>query len=297
MKGEPVAAGRLLRDGLPRSTPTSARSSRPDGWKLIYTLESKSRELYDLNADPGETKNLAEAEPTRADELERQLFAHFKSIGHDLTQQDLGGGPQSGLPVAGARRPEEMNRESRDHRDPASRSRDLTSRSNRIERITKRPRRSHAMRLGGHREADVPLRLRTGPSSHPGSCRLGALARSAAPVRALAALAALKRPRSRAALRRRGATASHCSHLTADFHGAKCTLVSSGRASSFPGNVGAGGLLGRGSSLPGSGIPPPNTVQGFLTILAVHLFIPAWNSGCSSPSPWRCPGPELASVG
>src|SRR5262249_14499383 len=25
-----------------------------DGWKLIYTLENKTRELYDLKADPGE---------------------------------------------------------------------------------------------------------------------------------------------------------------------------------------------------------------------------------------------------
>jgi hypothetical protein len=56
----------------------------PEGWKLIYTLENKGRELYDLNADPGETRNLVEAEPARADTLERKLFAHFRSIGHDL---------------------------------------------------------------------------------------------------------------------------------------------------------------------------------------------------------------------
>jgi arylsulfatase A-like enzyme len=57
----------------------------PDGWKLIYTLENKSRELYNLNDDTGETKNLAESDRKRADELEKRLFAHFQSIGHDLT--------------------------------------------------------------------------------------------------------------------------------------------------------------------------------------------------------------------
>lgn len=55
-----------------------------DGWKLIYTLEDKSRELYNLSKDPGETRNLAEQEPRRTYELEQRLFAHFKSIGHDL---------------------------------------------------------------------------------------------------------------------------------------------------------------------------------------------------------------------
>jgi arylsulfatase A-like enzyme len=59
----------------------------PDGWKLIYTLESKTRELYDLTADPGETRDLAAADPKRADELQRRLFAHYKGIGHDLTER------------------------------------------------------------------------------------------------------------------------------------------------------------------------------------------------------------------
>jgi arylsulfatase A-like enzyme len=57
----------------------------PDGWKLIYTLESRSRELYDLNADPGELRDLAATEKVRADELQRKVFAHFAAIGHDLT--------------------------------------------------------------------------------------------------------------------------------------------------------------------------------------------------------------------
>ena len=55
-----------------------------EGWKFIYTLEDKSRELYNLKKDPKELKNLVEQEPKRAYELEQQLFAHFKSIGHDL---------------------------------------------------------------------------------------------------------------------------------------------------------------------------------------------------------------------
>jgi len=59
----------------------------PDGWKLIYTLESKTRELYDMNSDPGEVRNLAAEESTRANELERTLFAHFRFIGHDLTDR------------------------------------------------------------------------------------------------------------------------------------------------------------------------------------------------------------------
>lgn len=60
---------------------------RPDGRKLIYTLETKSRELYDLNTDPGETINLAASKTKLAEELESQLFAHFKTIGCDLANR------------------------------------------------------------------------------------------------------------------------------------------------------------------------------------------------------------------
>lgn len=55
-----------------------------DGWKLIATLESRTRELYHLHDDPRETRNRAVDQPARAEELERQLFAHFKALGHDL---------------------------------------------------------------------------------------------------------------------------------------------------------------------------------------------------------------------
>lgn len=57
----------------------------PDGWKLIYTLENRTRELYNLTDDPGETRNLATNDSKRADDLERRLFAHFRDIGHDLS--------------------------------------------------------------------------------------------------------------------------------------------------------------------------------------------------------------------
>lgn len=56
----------------------------PSGWKFIYTLENGGRELYDLKADPRETKNLANDDRKRARELEEKLFAHFAAIGHDL---------------------------------------------------------------------------------------------------------------------------------------------------------------------------------------------------------------------
>ncbi|MDA8100720.1 MAG: sulfatase [Nitrospiraceae bacterium] len=56
-----------------------------DGWKFIYTLENKTRELYNLKSDPDETTNLVDKEPKIAYELEQKVFAHFKSIGSDLT--------------------------------------------------------------------------------------------------------------------------------------------------------------------------------------------------------------------
>lgn len=58
----------------------------PDGWKLIFTLENETRELYDLNSDPGEQQNLARSRAELADQMQLTLFEHFKSIGHDLTK-------------------------------------------------------------------------------------------------------------------------------------------------------------------------------------------------------------------
>ncbi len=59
----------------------------PGGWKLIYTLEHRSRELYNLSADPGELHDQTASRPELADELQARLFARFASIGHDLTSR------------------------------------------------------------------------------------------------------------------------------------------------------------------------------------------------------------------
>jgi arylsulfatase A-like enzyme len=55
-----------------------------DGRKLVVTLETGARELYDLNADPGEMNDLAGTRPVEAEELKKRLYDHFRAIGHDL---------------------------------------------------------------------------------------------------------------------------------------------------------------------------------------------------------------------
>ncbi len=55
-----------------------------EGWKLIYTLENKTRELYNLKNDPKELTNLVDQQPSKADELQQQLFKKYRDIGNDL---------------------------------------------------------------------------------------------------------------------------------------------------------------------------------------------------------------------
>jgi len=83
LKGKPVAKDVYSETDYRQYTYKRSVITK-DGWKFIYTLEDKSRELYNLKTDPGEKKNLVEAEPRRAYELEQKLFAYFKAIGHDL---------------------------------------------------------------------------------------------------------------------------------------------------------------------------------------------------------------------
>ena len=83
MQGQPVAKDVFFETDYRQYTYKRGIQTA-DGWKLIYTLENKSRELYNLKNDPGETQNLLSQEPRRAYELEQRIFSHFKSIGHDL---------------------------------------------------------------------------------------------------------------------------------------------------------------------------------------------------------------------
>lgn len=64
-----------------------------DGWKLIDTLDTGKAELYDLNKDPKETKNLASAQPKRVRELRKRIRAHYEALGVDLGHWEAGCSP------------------------------------------------------------------------------------------------------------------------------------------------------------------------------------------------------------
>lgn len=55
----------------------------PDGWKFILSLDTGTRELFNLKSDPGEQTNLIETEPQKAKELELQLLEWMRSTGQD----------------------------------------------------------------------------------------------------------------------------------------------------------------------------------------------------------------------
>lgn len=63
-------------DYLQRAFKRSIKTN--DGWKLIVSLDSEKRELYNLNDDPGERNNLIESEGRKAYELEQLLFSHLR---------------------------------------------------------------------------------------------------------------------------------------------------------------------------------------------------------------------------
>jgi len=55
----------------------------PDGFKFIYSMDTQTRELYDLKKDPAELHNVLETEKRVAYELEQKLFAWLNSMGQD----------------------------------------------------------------------------------------------------------------------------------------------------------------------------------------------------------------------
>jgi len=62
-----------------RTTPVGAL--RAGRWKLLEWFETGARELYDLAADPGETSDLAGAEPELVEELGARLAAWREEVG------------------------------------------------------------------------------------------------------------------------------------------------------------------------------------------------------------------------
>lgn len=62
------------------ATTTPAGAIRMRDWKLIEYFEDGRLELYNLRDDVGETRNLADEEPDRRDELQRALQAWRESV-------------------------------------------------------------------------------------------------------------------------------------------------------------------------------------------------------------------------
>ena len=59
---------------------------RSGDWKLIEYFEDEKLELYNLNDDPKETKNLADQYPEKTEELLYQLEAWRKSTDAQMMQ-------------------------------------------------------------------------------------------------------------------------------------------------------------------------------------------------------------------
>ncbi len=57
---------------------------RKNGWKLIYSWETKQRRLYYVLADYMEKFNVASIEEEKADELQEELFEYLQSVGQSV---------------------------------------------------------------------------------------------------------------------------------------------------------------------------------------------------------------------
>lgn len=86
LRSEPLPT-RLLFWHFPNYTNQGSRPAgavRDGDWKLVEQFEDGSLELFNLADDPGETKNLASAEPQRAAELRRRLHAWQAGVGAQM---------------------------------------------------------------------------------------------------------------------------------------------------------------------------------------------------------------------
>jgi arylsulfatase A-like enzyme len=59
---------------------------RADKWKLLEYFEDGRRELYDLEADPGEQTDLAAGQPQRVQALAQKLAAWRREVNARLPQ-------------------------------------------------------------------------------------------------------------------------------------------------------------------------------------------------------------------
>jgi arylsulfatase A-like enzyme len=57
-------------------------------YKLIRNYETGSRRLFDLERDPGETRDLAQAQPGKAAELDGRLTAYLKDVNAQLVRKN-----------------------------------------------------------------------------------------------------------------------------------------------------------------------------------------------------------------
>ena len=83
-----------LRPGLPHDASPNL-AIRSDRWKLLMNADASSPELYDLEKDPGETRNVAAARPETAGELRSALADWVQSMeatddakGGDMQEED-----------------------------------------------------------------------------------------------------------------------------------------------------------------------------------------------------------------
>lgn len=76
-------------DGRPSSV------IRMGNWKLIYDYETEESELYNLQTDPSESKNLSQMYPQRTIELYDKLMAHLEETGAKFPVKDSRYNPEA----------------------------------------------------------------------------------------------------------------------------------------------------------------------------------------------------------